>query len=208
MGSPVYAGTIPLPFLNSIQRLHGTGKWAVPVAVYGNRSPDTAMEELAKILRGRGFKILAAASFIAQHSFATPDHPWAMGRPDETDMKAAARFGKGIGAKLRSSPAEISMPSLLMDRISDIMVEALPEGYHKKMMGRPKELFRVSIADGDVCTGCKSCSNSCPTDAFDADTLRIDDGECIRCMACVKACPVGGPETGVQRHPERLGDLC
>jgi len=191
VGTPVYAGTIPHPFLTSLQQLHGERKWAVPVAVYGNRSPDTAMEELTKVLRGRGFKILAAASFIAQHSFATPQHPWAIGRPDETDMMAAAEFGKGIGEKLKSSLTEISVPSLLMDRINNIMVEALPEGYHKKILDRAKEIFRVSVSDGDVCTGCKNCSNSCPTDAVDPDMLHIDDDKCIRCMACVRACPQG-----------------
>jgi len=191
VGTPVYAGTIPYPFLTSLQQLHGEGKWAVSVAVYGNRSPDTAMEELTKVLRGRGFKILAEASFIARHSFATPQHPWAIGRPDETDMMAAAQFGKGIGRKLRSSLTEVSVPSLLMDRISNTMVEALPEGYHKKILDRPKELFQVSVSDRDLCTGCKNCSNSCPTDAVDADTLQIDDHRCIRCVACVRACPQG-----------------
>ena len=204
VGTPVYAGTVPLPFLNSLQQLHGAGKWAVPVVVYGNRSPDTAIEEMTKILRGRGFRILAAASFIAQHSFATPEHPWAIGRPDETDMMAAAKFGEGIGKKLKSSPAEISVPSLLMDRIGNTMVEALPEGYHKKMLDRPKGLFRVSVSDRDVCTGCKNCSNSCPTDAVDADTLHIDDGKCIRCMACVSACPEGVLKLAYSDSPSAL----
>jgi len=53
------------------------------------------------------------------------------------------------------------------------MVEALPEGYHKKMLDRPKGLFWVSVSDRDVCTGCKDYSNSCPTDAVEAHLLGL-----------------------------------
>jgi len=191
VGTPVYAGTIPLPFLDSLHQLQGEGKWAVPVAVYGNRSPDTTIEEMTKILRGRGFKILAAASFIAQHSFATPQHPWALGRPDEKDMNAAAEFGQGIGRKFKSDPSEISVSGQLMDKISNTMVDVLPEGYHKVMSERPKGLWWVSVANRDACTVCENCVKSCPTDAINIEALSIDDGRCIRCMACVSACPEG-----------------
>jgi len=190
VGSPVYVGSIPMPFLDSLQKLYGEGKWAVPVAVYGNRSPDTAVEELTKILRGRGFKILAAASFIGQHSFATSEHPWAVGRPDANDLKVAAEFGRGIGEKLRYGPVEISMPSFLLERFSNTLVETLPECYHKKLLDRPKTLWRVSVSDRTECTKCMNCADSCPVAAIDADTLDIDVGKCILCMACVRACPV------------------
>ncbi|MDH5689478.1 MAG: 4Fe-4S binding protein [Candidatus Bathyarchaeota archaeon] len=190
VGSPVYAGTIPLPFLESLQKISGEGKWAVPVAVYGNRSPDTAAEELTKILRGRGFRVLASASFIGQHSFATPEHPWGIGRPDEADMMTAAEFGKAVGEKFKHSPAEISVPGLLLERFSNTMVEDLPEGYHSKVLDRPRELWRISL-DKAGCTQCNSCVDSCPVAAIDAESFGIDDGKCIRCMACVRACPTG-----------------
>jgi ferredoxin/flavodoxin len=191
VGSPVYAGSIPMPFLDPLQKLNGEGKWAVPVAVYGNRSPDTTVEELTKILRGRGFKILAAASFIGQHSFAMSEHPWAVGRPDADDLMLAAEFGRGIGEKLRHGPVEISMPSLLLERFTNAMVETLPEGYHRKLLDSPKTLWRVSVSDKTECTKCTNCANSCPVAAIDADTLDIDVDKCVLCMACVHACPVG-----------------
>ncbi|MCX6653958.1 MAG: ferredoxin, partial [Candidatus Bathyarchaeota archaeon] len=123
VGTPVYAGTIPHPFWESLQQLEGEGKWAIPVAVYGNRAPDSTIEELAKLLRRRGFKILAAASFIAKHSFASKEHPWAVGRPDETDMSAAGEFGKQISDKLSSDPSEIQVSGLLQDWFTKAMVE-------------------------------------------------------------------------------------
>jgi len=191
VGSPVYAGTIPLPFFESLRRIRGKGEWAVPVAVYGNRSPDTAVEELTKMLRGRGFRVLATAAFIGQHSFATPEHPWGMGRPDEADMKAAAEFGRAVGEKYGRRPAEISVPGLLLERFSNKMVEELPEGYHSKVLERPRELWWISLSDKVVCTQCNRCVDSCPVAAMDAESFGIDDGKCIRCMACVRSCPTG-----------------
>jgi ferredoxin len=204
VGSPVYAGTIPLPFFESLKQIRGEGEWAVPVAVYGNRSPDTAVEEMVKILRGRGFRVLASAAFIGQHSFATPEHPWGMGRPDEADLKAAAEFGRAVGEKLRHRPAEISVPGLLLERFSNTMVEDLPEGYHSRVLERPRELWRISLSDEAGCTQCNGCVDSCPVAAMDADSFGIDDGKCIRCMACVRACPTGAMRIVYSDAPSAL----
>lgn len=191
VGTPVYAGTIPHPFWESLQQLEGEKKWAVPVAVYGNRAPDTAIEELVKLLRGRGFRILAAASFVSKHSFASKEHPWAVGRPDEKDMSAAEEFGKQIKGKLSSDPSEIHVSGLLQDWFTKAMVEERPEGYHKSVLAGAKSMWWASASDKAACTKCRSCMNACPTDSIDADTLEIDDVSCIRCMACVDACPLG-----------------
>lgn len=39
VGVPVWAATIPSVLLKPLQTLHGTGKWAVPLVVYGNVGP-------------------------------------------------------------------------------------------------------------------------------------------------------------------------
>ncbi len=207
VGTPVYGGTISLPFWESLKKLKVEGKWAVPVAVYGNRSPDTTIEEVTKLLRGRGFKILATATFISKHSFASKEHPWAVSRPDEKDMLAAEEFGRQVAKKAKSNLTEISVPGLLLayswgisagkgssapqSQISNAMVEEYPAEYHKNVLARAKGFWWVSPSNRDECTKCMNCVNSCPTDAIDAETLEIDDESCIRCMACVDACPVG-----------------
>jgi ferredoxin len=205
VGTPVYAGTIPHPFWESLQQLDGEGKWAVPVAVHGNRAPDSTIEELAKLLRGRGFKILAAASFISKHSFASKEHPWAVGRPDEADMSAAGEFGKQICDKLSSDPSEIQVSGLLQDWFSKAMVEERPTGYHRNVLAGAKSLWWASASDKAACTKCGGCVGSCPTDSIDAETLEIDDVSCIRCMACVDACPVGVMNLVYSDKPEAQG---
>jgi ferredoxin len=199
VGSPVYGGTIPFPFRDSLLKLKGSGKWAVPVAVYGNRSPDTAIEELTKILRERGFKVLAAATFISKHSFAVKEHPWGVGRPDDKDLKAAAEFGRALTEKAKSNPSEISVSDKLnayawgfpVPPAGNQVVEAMPEGYHRRVLNRAKSFWSVDSSDRDACDECGSCVKSCPTDAIDAVTLMINEDLCIRCMACVEGCPSG-----------------
>jgi ferredoxin len=191
VGAPVYGGSPPWPMMEPLNRLEGGGKWAVPVAVYGNRSPDTCVEELANILRSRGFKILAAASFIAQHSGASKDHPWAWGRPDRSDLEKAAWFGEQVKEKVFSNPSEIQTSDRLLNSLTGKMVESLPQGYHKRLAERIKGLFTVAFLKDKVCTECTSCANACPTDAIDIASKEISNDLCIRCMACIRACPEG-----------------
>lgn len=207
VGSPVYSGSPPWPLVGLLNRLEGQGKWAVPVAVYGNRSPDTCVDELAKILRNRGFKILAAASFIAQHSFATKEHPWALGRPDQRDLEIAAKFGGQIKQKLLSNPSEIQTSNRLLNSLTGQMVESFPEGYHKTLAGGVKSLLSVSFSKDKVCTECMGCSSVCPTDAINVDSKEINSDLCLRCTACMRACPEGVLSPQLNASPSARGAM-
>jgi ferredoxin len=191
IGVPVYHGTMPLPMMEPLERLEGKGKWAVPMAVYGNRSPESCVEELAKVLRDKGFKILAAASFVAEHSMATKDHPWGLGRPDQSDLDTAAKFGERIKEKLYSGPSEIETSDRFLNFLTKETVESFPQGYHRKLADLIKAVVGIVFSKDVVCTDCMSCSNVCPTGAIKVDSKEIDDALCIRCAACVRACPEG-----------------
>ncbi len=43
----------------------------------------------------------------------------------------------------------------------------------------------------DLCTGCGSCIDSCPTDAIsmDKDIANIDKDSCTECGICADNCP-------------------
>jgi ferredoxin len=191
VGVPVYAGTMPLPIMEPLNRLEGNGKWAVPVAVYGNRSAETCVDELAKILRDRGFKILAAASFVAEHSMASKEHPWGLGRPDQSDLETAAKFGEQIKEKLCSGPSEIQTGDRFLNFLTREMVESFPEGYHVKVAHWINGIVAVAFSKDADCTECITCSNVCPTGAIKVASKEIEDDLCIRCMACTHACPTG-----------------
>ena len=68
-GTPVYEGSIPFIAMEPFLKLEGEGKWAAAVGVYGNRSAEDYVSELSGLLRDKGFKIIAGAEFVAQHSY-------------------------------------------------------------------------------------------------------------------------------------------
>ena len=70
VGSAVYEGSIPFIAMEPFLKLEGEGKWAAAVGVYGNRSPEDYVPELSGLLRGKGFKIIAGAEFVAHHSYS------------------------------------------------------------------------------------------------------------------------------------------
>lgn len=185
VGSAVYEGSIPFIAMEPFLKLEGVGKWAVPVGVYGNRSPEDYVPELAGLLRGQGFKILAGAEFVAQHSYnheAIKD-AGAKGRPDKADLKVAHNLGKKIAEKM-SAPSEIdieSKPLKFGDQYlnrSEWINERL-----KMMIQGPKH-------DSEKCTSCGLCVDACPVEAVDESNYETDDDLCIKCMACIKVCPV------------------
>ena len=65
VGSPTYAGKLPNKILPDFRSsLHGNGALAVPVVLFGNRSYDNALAELAAVLETDGFHTVAAGAFV------------------------------------------------------------------------------------------------------------------------------------------------
>ena len=181
VGTSVYEGSIPSMILEPLNKLKGEGKWAAPIAVYGTRSPEACLEEMSGLLRTRGFKILAAANFVAQHSYAHDEAPAGRGRPNEEDLKIAAGFGQKIVEKLNSGPVEIPIESKPLKNGENYMREEWSENRVKKMIKAPE-------LDEEKCIKCNKCVESCPMAATDPETYSIDDAACMRCMACVRVC--------------------
>lgn len=191
VGVPVYSGTIPSHTLDPLHRLEGDGRWAVPVAVYGMRSAEDTVGQLSGLLRTRGFRVLAAANFVAEHSYSHDKLPLALGRPDKRDLEIAREFGGKIAKKLESHPDELPLESRPLK---------YGENYRRKREDwpenrRPGSTTRVSDYDEEKCIKCNNCVDSCPSGAIDPETYAIDDANCIRCFACTRICPTGVRKT-------------
>ncbi|WP_419778440.1 4Fe-4S binding protein [Maridesulfovibrio sp.] len=172
IGAPVYSGRIPLTAAQRFKALKSCGIPAVPVVVYGNRAYEDALIELSDIVVEAGFKSVAGAAFIGEHSFSTEKTPIAVSRPDQDDIDKAREFGKSLAAKMAEGTlsASVEVP-----------------GDHPYKERSPKA--SASPVSNDKCQLCGSCERVCPTAAISVGAMvETDPDKCIFCCACVKVC--------------------
>ncbi len=170
---PVYEGRIPELLEEKLEALSGYNTPTFVVAVYGNRDYEDALLEMATLLEVRSFKILGAATFVAEHSYTSK---LATGRPDADDLEAAKDFATKCSENIKVS------------RTGQLIEMNIPGDYPPQ---ERRELPNISPSTSDDCIDCKLCAEVCPMGAVDYDdTSIIDNEKCIQCNACVKFCPV------------------
>lgn len=181
VASPVYAGRLPNKLLPDYSaRILGSGSTpAVPICVFGNRSPDEALRELILLLEGNGFQPVGAAAFAGRHAFSDKV---GTGRPDEADFARMRDFAAGAAKKLAENAV---LPPLGIDR-----GEIGPYYTPLRADGTPAKFLKAKpLTDSGKCTRCGQCVRACPMGSIDADTMEAA-GLCIKCQACVRCCPV------------------
>ena len=194
IAAPVYGGRIAPVAMKRLAGIRGSGGPAVVVALYGNRAFEHAVVELAGLVSRQGFVPVAAAAFVGEHSYSTPETPIAAGRPDAQDLTAAEAFGRAIRQKLDAgvcSPVDAAQlkerraPSLSTLRFIRFVLK-----YRRQQKRHP--VVYLPECDAERCTLCGRCAAICPVGAISrGDETRTDPARCIRCCACVKGCPVG-----------------
>ena len=176
IGAPVYSGRIPIDALNLLKSLKAENTPAILVVVYGYRAYDLALIELKEVAESVGFKGIAAAAFIGEHSFATKELPIANDRPDSDDVTDALEFG---------SQVINSLESVLLDNCSLEVPGTLPLPERQ-----PFPIPIVPETSDNRCTLCGICAEVCPNSAISrGNSKQIDADRCIKCCACIKECP-------------------
>lgn len=163
---PVFAGRVPQISLERLSALKGNGQKAVAVVVYGNREFDDALLETKDALEAGGFRVIAAAAFIAEHSIV---RSIAAGRPDAEDEALCRQFAADVMAKADDA-APVQVPG------NTPYKELKPSAFHP--------------AANEDCVKCGVCAQHCPVGAIPLDdpSKALND-LCINCMRCVEACP-------------------
>lgn len=194
IAAPVYGGHVAPTAVKRLETLRGEGTPAVVLAVYGNRAFEKAAAELAQLAVRQGFVPVAAAAFVGEHSYSTPETPVAAGRPDAQDLAEAAAFGAAVRKKLDAG----DLTPVDAARLKDVRTPLLPMlrfirfvlNYRRRQKKSP--VVYLPAGNADLCTHCGRCAAVCPTQAIArGDEVHTDPARCIRCCACVKGCPVG-----------------
>lgn len=177
MASPVYAGRLPNKVMPEYRaKILGENTPAVPICVFGNRSPDEALRELVLLLEGNGFTVAGAAAFAGRHAFSDRVGE---GRPDYDDRAVMADFAARVADKLTGE----GLPLLDMDR-SEIGPYYTP----LKEDGTPAKFLKAKpLTDWGKCSGCGACARNCPMGSIDKTTFEAV-GLCVKCQACVRKC--------------------
>ena len=176
VGAPVHSGKIPLQALECLRTIRGNGKTASAIVVYGNRDYGIALYSMVELLSENGFDVTAAGKFIGQHSYSDIV-PVAMGRPDDSDLKKAQRFG--VNSVSVSGSLNLKDIPIQIDKISKSETyTAVKPVYNAKR-----------------CVQCGKCAEKCPVGLLSAETggylNRYAKKQCIGCMACVSSCEKG-----------------
>ena len=170
-GIPVYYGRVPALFMDYLQNISGNGTPAALIATYGCREYDDALLELKTEVENRGFKVIGAAAFPAEHSIVP-----SIGarRPNKTDLKTIAEYGVELNRRIRKE-----------EDFSKINIQ-VPGNTPYKKYGK-NVLFPK--ADNNMCTLCASCAKVCPTGSIPVkEPNKTDTKKCIGCMKCVQVC--------------------
>lgn len=191
---PVYGGHVPPLALERMREIRADGAPAVVVVVYGNRAYEKALMELDAFAGRLGFKVIAGATFIGEHSYSSEAYPVAAGRPDAADLEYATLFGEKIRTKVAAADTPERLYGVDVTRIQRPRQPFFPllrflYGVIKlRKSGMP--LPRTPEVDEEKCTHCGRCAKLCPTGAIaKGDECHTTAEKCIRCCACVKNCP-------------------
>lgn len=190
---PVYGGHVAPLALERMKGIHSDGAPAVVVVVYGNRAYEKALTELDAFVTERGFKVIAGATFVGEHSFSNDRYPVAAGRPDAEDLKFAELFGEKIRTKIAAAADMEKLYGVDVARIQRPRQPFFPLfRFLRKVVKLRKSGVptpRAPKVDAERCTHCGYCATHCPAGAIiKGDECNTIAEKCIKCCACVKGC--------------------
>lgn len=180
VGAPVYCGRLPKVCSARLRELHGNKTICIIEVTYGNRDYDDALLELSDIMTEQGFKVIAAAALIGEHTYGKI----ATGRPDDIDLNEDKAFADKIVEKILCNNFEL--PIFKGNR-------------PYKALSNDKGF--IPLTDLTLCSGCLWCCDNCPTGAISKqDISKIDDNKCISCFRCIKFCPTGAKNMDCEQY--------
>ena len=106
---PSYGGRVPALAAERLGKLQGNGAACVLLCVYGNRAYEDTLVEMADLAEGCGFRVIAGAAALAEHSIV---RKIAAGRPDGADREVLGENPGEVPVRARRSRPAPGEPAL------------------------------------------------------------------------------------------------
>lgn len=168
---PIYAGDVPDVVKGFLEKLKGENTPSILVTTWGSVHPSNALYNGKRILKERGFKVIAGAEIVAPHTYNNNIVKLGINRPSLEELIQFKHF------------------------IQEALLRDEEVVFHKErpsfMMRLPQRSIPIRIVkmgfNKEKCQYCNVCKKKCPVDAIRED-MSIDESKCIRCLGCVKEC--------------------
>lgn len=191
---PVYGGHVAPLAMERLEKIHGMNSPVVLVVVYGNRAYEKALIELEDFALPHGFKVIAGATFVGEHSFSTDKCPIADGRPNESDLAFADEFGRKIADKIQAVdattklfPVDVRAIKRPRQPIFPLLRFIIKVIKLRKSATPPPRIPWMD--DESLCAHCGICASHCPAGAIvKGDETHTNADKCIKCCSCVRVC--------------------
>lgn len=188
IGSPVYCDhAVPLvhDFIEALS-MASPESYAIPFVTWGGVTSGLALPEMARHLRAKHYRPLAAAKILAVHSSMwCASQPLGQGHPDGEDLRQIAILVNKVCDVLErnaSTPMDLEVLNYLSP--------SLRGQAGTKSLAAARAAMPPLAVDEQMCQQCGLCASSCPVAAIELNPFPvISQGACVLCLQCVRTCP-------------------
>jgi ferredoxin/flavodoxin len=181
VGAPIHSWRAPRVVREWLRTLDGRGKKCSMFFTYGGFQVPPTHASTKQILEEQGFVVVSSAEFLGAHTFNLGGWRAVEGRPDESDLEVAKEYAKATHKRFLGED-----PGTLGEMQKTVHTE---EQLDSIETFRFKTLTQLPTRQGEECSMCMICEESCPTGAMNAETGEAEPGNCIACLACFAECP-------------------
>jgi len=181
LGAPIFSWRAPRVVREWLRTLDGGGKKCSTFFTYGGFQVPPTHASTKQILEEQGFVVVSSAEFLGAHTFNLGGWKAAEGRPDESDFEVAKEYARATQKRFIGED-----PGTLGEMEKTLHTE---EQLDSIETFRFNILTQLPTRQGEECSLCMICEESCPTGAMSAEKGEAEEGKCIACLACVANCP-------------------